>query len=222
MRRLYRFPRVSLVSFFLVVLVCVPSPQLLDAAGREIPSFRILAGPYAKKTAQLGGPTTSRFTVDGLSLLVDFMEPAQRRAFIQTLDPAAEDPFAVGPGRPEYYHAFRVTFDNRSRGDVTFQPGNVILITDRHSQQFPVDLTDLYRLAVHAETSDPEVMIDRVAPLIFDSSTTIPKGERLARLLVFGPLPEKWKEFHLHFSFLQIGTETHTVSFTFHRQTLRG
>jgi hypothetical protein len=171
---------------------------------------------------EVGGPTTSRFTLEGLTVLVDFLEPPARRAFIETLDPDADDPFAVAPGRPERYHAFRVTFDNDSRGDVIFQPGNVLLITDRQEQQFPVDLTDLYRLAVRAEAADPERMVDRVNGLIFDSSTTIPRGERLSRLLLFGPLPVKWKQFRLHFSFLQIGTETHTVSFIFHRHIPRG
>ncbi len=134
---------------------------------------------------------------------------------------AASDPFAVPPGRPEIYRAVRVAFDNQSGADVTFQPGNVVLLTDRKTQEFAIDLTDLYRVAARGD-ADPQSLIGNMAPLIFDSSTAIPKGRRIERLLIFGPLHPKWKELRLHFSFLQIGSETHTVSFTFHRQPLGG
>ncbi len=192
------------------------------AASRDTGPYRILPGPYSKKAVAAGeGAATSRFTLKGLTISAEFLEPGARAAFVSRVAPASSDPFAVPPGRPEIYRAVRVAFDNQSNADVIFQPGNVVLLTDRKTQEFAIDLTDLYRVAARGD-ADPQGLIDRVSTLIFDSSTTIPKGRTIERLLVFGPLRPKWKELRLHFSFLQIGTETHTVSFTFHRQPLGG
>jgi hypothetical protein len=197
------------------------TPAVL-AAARDLGPFRILAGPYSKKAVESGaGAATSHFTLKGLTISVEFLEPGARASFVRKVAPAASDPFAVPPGRPEIYRAVRVAFDNQSGADVTFQPGNVVLLTDRKTQEFAIDLTDLYRLAARGD-ADPQGLIENVAPLIFDSSTAIPKGRTIERLLIFGPLHPKWKELRLHFSFLQIGSETHTVSFTFHRQPLGG
>lgn len=218
-------PRLSIAVLALVACLAPGLPfraPAAYAAARDPGPFRILAGPWSKKAVEAGaGAATSHFTLKGLTISVEFLEPGARASFVRKVSPAASDPFAVPPGRPEIYHAVRVAFDNRSPADVTFQPGNVVLIADRKTQEFAVDLTDLYRLAAGGD-ADPQGLIDHVAPLIFDSSTMIPKGRMIERLLVFGPLPAKWRELQLHFSFLQIGSETHTVSFTFHRQPLRG
>jgi hypothetical protein len=195
-------------------------------AAKPASTYRILAGPYDKKAAPGSGARVTRFSLKGLTVEAEFLEPAERAAFIRRIDPGAADPFAVASGRLELFHAFRMEFDNKSSLPVTFQAGNVLLVTDRNEQQFAIDLTDLYRRAVNTEAVDPEAVnpetaIAQAARYIFDSSTTIPAGTTLSRLLVFGPLPETWKEFRLHVSFLQIGAQTHTLSFAFHRQFVK-
>src|SRR3989441_7556300 len=171
--------------------------------------YRILAGPYSRKDAKTGaGHPAARAALKGLTITVEFLEPGERAEFVKAIDPSMSDPFAARPGRPESYSAFRVAFDNRSAADVQFQAGNVVMITDSKTQNFPVDLTDLYRVAAEVGVADPESTMDRIAPIIFDNSTTIPKGKTLERLLVFGPFPAKWKELQLHFSFLR--SEEHT------------
>jgi hypothetical protein len=221
-------PRIFATTLLLLVMMqpAPATPARANAAVKRTAPFHILPGAYPGRgrasEAPARGAAVSRFTIKGLTVLVEYLEPEGRAAFIRTIDPKAADPFAVPAGRPEFYHAFLVTFENQSPLDVSFQPGNVVLATDHKEQQFPIDLTDLYRTATRLEVDDPERAMQRAAPLIFDSSTTIPRGQRLSRLLVFGPLPSRWKEFHLHFSYLQIGAETHTLSFTFHRQPLEG
>jgi hypothetical protein len=192
------------------------------AGAKEPAPFRVLPGPYSKKAIESrGGGTTSHFSIKGLAITVEFLEPDARASFLRKAASGASDPFAVPPGRPEIYHAVRVVFENRSTGDVVFQPGNVMLLTDRKAPQYAMDLTDLYRAAAHADI-DPDQVFDRLSPAIFDSSTEIPKGRTIERLLVFGPFPPKWKELRVNFSFLQIGAETHSVSFMFHRQPVGG
>lgn len=197
-------------------------PPGAAAAAKDQAPFRILPGPYSKKTVETGGGApTSHFNIKGLSITVEFLEPGARASFLRKAASGAADPFAVPPGRQEIYHAVRVVFENQSNADVVFQPGNVMLITDKKAPQYAIDLTDIYRAAVHQD-GDTDQVFDRLAPAIFDSSTEIPKGRSLERLLVFGPLRPKWKELRVNFSFLQIGSETHSVSFMFHRQALGG
>lgn len=207
----------QLARALLCAAALVPALAPSGSFAREPVSHRIAAGPYSKKPAD-AAPPLSRHVLKGLEVTIEYLEPQARAAFIARLD-RGDDPFAVPAGRPELYHAFRVGFHNGTEEAVLFQPGNVLLIFDGGKHQvFPVDLTDLYRTAALArDGGDPDGMMARAAGLIFDSSTTIPGGGRLERLLVFGPLPERWKEMRVHVSFLQIGTETHTVSFLFHR-----
>ena len=203
-----------------VFVVALPPPA---RGGTRIEGpYRILAGPYSRKARQDDGVAASTFNLKGVTISVEFLEPEARAAFVRTIAPAASDPFAVPPGRPEIYHAVRVGFDNNSPADVVFQAGNVVVYTDGKTQEFGIDLTDLYRIAAAAGVDDPQAMMERVAPLIYDSSTTIPKGRKMERLLLFGPLHGKWREIQMIFSFIQIGAETHTVSFTFHKQASKG
>ena len=189
------------------------------ASSHDTGSYRVLSGVYSKKDVKAGtGNPVDRAAIGELTIAVEFLEPAARAAFVHSIVPAMPDPFAARPGHPEAYSVFRVSFNNRTGADVQFQPNNVVLVTDRKSQVFPIDLTDLYRGAELDGVSNPERVFDNLAPIVFDSGTTIPKGTSLERLLVFGPFPAKWKDLQLHFSFLQIGTQTHTLSFSFHKQ----
>ena len=215
-------PPPCLLPVVLAGAIVVALPHPARGAPRVEEPYRILSGPYSKKISQDAGLATSTFNLKGVKISVEFLEPAARAAFVRTIQPGAQDPFAVPAGRPEIYHAVRVVFDNTSAADVVFQAGNVVVYTDGKTQEFGIDLTDLYRVAAEAGADDPQAMIDRVAPLMYDSSTIIPNGRRTERLLLFGPLQGKWREIQMIFSFLQIGVETHTVSFTFHKQVSKG
>ena len=192
------------------------------APGKAALPFRIVPGPVPRKGEAPAPGGAGRLTLLGLTIVAEYLEPRARADFIRAVHPGAGDPFAAAPDRPDLYNAFRVTFDNQSSKDVTFHPGNVILMTDRNDEVSAIDLTDLYRTASGMEVADPQAAIDAARPFIFDSSTTIPRGRRLTRLLVFGPLPDRWKGLLLHFSFIEIGSEAHTLSLPFHRQILAG
>jgi hypothetical protein len=218
MRRVLSAAFVLLLPSVLAALAPAAGGSAL-AGSRDTGPFRVLAGSSSKKDIEAGARSpVARATLGELTIAVEFLDPGARGAFVRSISPAMSDPFAVRPGRPEVYSVFRVSFNNRSGVDVQFQPQNVVLFTDRKTQNFPVDLTDLYRGAEMAGLAEPERVFERLAPIVFDSGTTIAKGMSLERLLVFGPFPAKWKALQLHFSFLQIGTETRSVSFNFHKQ----
>jgi len=190
---------------------------------REPERYRLIPGPYDKKRqADAGAPAASQTTLKGLTIQVEPLEPEARAHFIEGIKPGMADPFAPAPGRPEQFMVFRVLFDNRTGYAVTFQPGNVAIVTTRQSHRFPLDFTDLYLQAEHAGIDNPQRATNRVMPLIYDTSTTIPDGTRMERLLVFRRLSDedKWREFGMHFSYIQIDSETHTLSFMYHKQII--
>jgi hypothetical protein len=219
-----RYASFALLPGLCIALLLTPAPgaiRLLAAKQKDPEEYRLVPGPYDKKRpADEGAPTASLFTLKGLTVLVEPLDAEGRARFVEGLRPGMADPFAAAPGRPEQFLAFRVLFDNRSGSPVTFQPGNVLIVTNRKDHRYPLDVTDLYMQAERAGIDDPQRAANRVVPLIFDSSTTIRDGARLERLLVFRSLTmeEKWREFGLHFSFIQIDSDTHTLSFVYHKQ----
>ena len=206
----------------LAVLILLAASPVATARKKPPPPYRIVPGPYVKNAPPPAEqPAPSRFVLKGLTVVLEYLQPPARFEFIEGIDPKLGDPFGVAPGQPQRFLAFRVTFQNASSGDVVFQPGNVILATDRKEHRFPVDLTDMYRIASIRKVKNPEDAMNRIAPIIFDSSTVIRQGDEMTRLLVFRQVPGKWKEFGLHFSFIQIDSETHTLSFSFHKHVLK-
>jgi hypothetical protein len=200
-----------------------PSTVLARKKNKEPERYRLIPGPYDKKrVADPDTPASSQTTLKGLTVRVEPLDAEARAEFIDGIKPGMADPFATAPGRPEQFMAFRVLFDNKTGYSVTFQPGNVAIITKRQNHRFPLDFTDLYLQAERAKIDDPQRATNRVMPLIYDTSTTIRNGTRKERLLVFRPLTdeEKWREFAMHFSYIQIDSDTHTLSFMYHKQII--
>lgn len=206
------------------MLTAGPGPSIVLAKKKKEPErYRLIPGPYDKKrVADPDTPASSQTTLKGLTVRVEPLDREGRTEFIETIKPGMGDPFAPGPGRPEQFLVFRVLFDNKSGSPVTFQPGNVMLLTDRQMHRFPIDVTDLYLQAHRAGVDDPQRAANRVMPLMYDSSTTIRNGARRERLLVFRALPEdeKWRQLGMHFSYIQIDSDTHTLSFAYHKQII--
>ena len=224
---LSRLPAATLVTAAaLVVSVAFLDPIDPALAAKPAPKYRIAAGAAPRKDPPKGSPappatTVARANAKGVTVSVEYADAARRAEFLKTVDPELVDPFAAVPGKPERAIVFVVGFQNDTDGEVQFQPGNVVLMTDRGDRDFPLDLTDVYIGAERAGNQDLENVIDRTTRVMFDSATTIPAGGRRARLLAFKPIENpKWRQFQLHFSFLQIAGETHTMSFSFHKQLL--
>ena len=202
------------------------APASPAIAAKPAPKYRIVAGTAPKKdpprkSAPPPATTVARVMMKGVTVSVEYADAARRAEFLKTMDPNLVDPFAPVPGKADRALVFVVGFENDTDGEVQFQPGNVVLRTDRGDQDHPLDLTDVYLGAERAKNQDLENVIDRTTRVMFDSATTIPPGGRRARLLAFAPLENpKWKQFQLHFSFLQIAGETESMSFTFHKQIL--
>ena len=217
----FRSERVVLVAMALALAPwtsSIPSPP-------PAKPYRLVAGSLPKKPGkdQPAPPSTSQASTNlkGLTVTIEYADAARRAAFLKSVDAELKDPFASRPGALEPAIVFVVGFDNQSRGEVQFQPGNVVLMSNHGDRSFPIDLTDVYLGAEHTGSDDLQRVIDRTTRILFDSATTIPAGAHKARLIAFRQLEgSKWKELQIHFSFLQIEGETHTLSFVFHKELL--
>jgi len=183
--------------------------------------YEIYAGTWVKpdkKAPPPPGVRIARSNMKGLAVSVEYAPPARRAEFLKSIGAQIDDPFAAAPGRPDRVIAFIVTFNNQGRDQVVFNPGNVAMVTDKGESAFPLDMTDMYMSAEQRGVDDLQAVIDRSSAVMFDSSTVIPSGTGLSRLVVFRPIEGKWKQFQVHFSYLQIGRDTHTLSFNFHKR----
>lgn len=212
----------------LVAAALLLQPWTLSAPAQPPTPYRLAAGSAPKKPVKdaPAPPSTpeAMTSLKGVTVTLEYADAARRAAFLRTVDPTLKDPFATPPGQAERAIVFVVGFDNQSHADVQFQPGNVVLMSNHGDRTFPIDMTDLYLGAEHADRpGDLQAVIDRSTRIMFDSATTIPAGGHRARLLAFKQLEgTKWKELQIHFSFLQIEGETHTLSFLFHKEPVTG
>src|SRR5262245_38120131 len=122
--------RASFLLLLPAALACL-LPSAVARAGavsRDEGPYLVIPGPYSRKSPRTGpGDPVARAALLSVTIAVEFLQPADRAAFVKSIDPGMEDPFAARPGRPEAYSAFRVTIDNRAAADVQFQAGNVVL-----------------------------------------------------------------------------------------------
>lgn len=211
--------------FFSFAPPCVDPGAVVAAASKPPVPFDIYAGAWVKPDKDAPpapGSKVARSNLKGVSVTVEYAPPARRAEFLKSIDAGIGDPFAPSPGRPDRVVAFIVTFNNQSREQLVFNPGNVAVVSDKGERAFPLDLTDMYIAAERQGAEDLQAVIDRSGSVMFDSSTVIPAGTGMTRLVVFRPIEGKWKQFQLHFAFLQIGRDTHTLSFTFHKREQKG
>lgn len=207
---------VALVIAAGVVFAATPKPPT---------PYEIYAGTWVKpdkKAPPPPGVRISRSNIKGLAVSVEYAPPARRAEFLKSIGAEIDDPFAAAPGRPDRVVAFIVTFNNKGRDQAVFNPGNVAIVTDKGESAFPLDMTDMYMSAEQRGVEDLQAVIDRSSAVMFDSSTVIPGGTGRSRLVVFRPIEGKWKQFQVHFSYLQVGRDTHTLSFNFHKREEKG
>jgi hypothetical protein len=206
-------------------VVCLAAPGPHPIASTPEAPYTVAAGVYVKTKKGAPRPpsiATTRSAVLGLTVSVEYADAARRAEYLRAIDPALRDPFAAGPGGRERALTFLIGFANDSKQVAVFQPGNVALLPNRGYQSFPLDMTDLYMSAERAGIEDLQQVIDRSSRIMFDSSTSIPSGGRVTRLLAFHPIEGNWRELQILFSYIQIGSETHSLSFPFHKETIGG
>lgn len=218
-----RLPVVAAVAVATAVLFSAPFTHPAGAAKPEKP-YIVYAGAYVKPKKGENPPKvkTSKSFLKGLTVTVEVADQARRTEYLTSVDPTMADIFPARAGRPDRRLAFIVTLANAGAEPVVFNPGNIALATDRGEHVFPLDQSDFYMAAEQAHVADLQRVLDRTSMVLFDQSVAIRQGESVTRIVLFKALETNWRQLQVHFSYVQIGSETHTLSFSFHKEELEG
>jgi len=217
--------RVVLAVAIATAFVCSSLPVRPASAAKPEKPYTVYAGAYVKPKGKEAPPPKVKIIksfMKGLTATVEVAEQARRSEFLRSIDPGMGDLFPAARGRPDRRLAFIVTFENAGPDMVVFNPGNIAMVTDKSEHVFPLDQTDFYMAAEQAKVADLQRVLDRTSMALFDQSVTLHPGEGVSRIVLFKALESKWKQLQVHFSYVQIGSETHTLTFSFHKQELEG
>ena len=219
-------PAVAIAAavLFSGLLPCLPVRPV--AAAKPEKPYTVYAGAYTKPPKKGEAPPpkvkTIKSFMKGLTVTVEVADQARRTEYLTSVDPGMGDLFPARAGRPDKRLAFIVTLANAGPDPVVFNPGNIALATDNGEHVFPLDQSDFYMAAEQAKVADLQRVLDRTSMVLFDQSVSLRAGEGLTRIVLFKALEAKWKQLQVHFSYVQIGSETHTLTFSFHKQEEEG
>ena len=220
-----RIPAFIAVAVATAILFSAAFPLPAGASKPEKP-YVVYAGVYTKPQKNAPPPPkvkTTKTFLKGLTVTVEVADQVRRAEYLRSVDPGMGDLFPSRPGRPDQRLAFIVTLANAGPEAVVFNPGNIALVTDRGEHVFPLDQSDFYMAAEQAKVADLQRVLDRTSQVLFDQSVSLPPGNDVTRIVLFKALEStKWKQLQVHFSYVQIGTETHTLTFSFHKQEEEG
>ncbi len=220
-----RHPAVIAVAVATAIVFSAAGVLPTDAAKPEKP-YTVYAGAYTKPPKKGDPPPpkvkTAKSYLKGLTVTVEVADQTRRTEYLRSVDPGMGDLFPARAGRPDKRLAFIVTLANAGPDPVVFNPGNIALATDQGEHVFPLDQSDFYMAAEQAKVADLQRVLDRTSMVLFDQSVSLRPGEGLTRIVLFKALEAKWKQLQVHFSYVQIGSETHTLTFSFHKQEEEG
>ena len=204
------------------------SAAVVRPAGAAKPEkpYTVYAGAWTKPPKKSDPPPpkvkTTKSYLKGLTVTVEVADQTRRTEYLKSIDPGMGDLFPARAGRPDRRLAFIVTLANAGPEAVVFNPGNIALATDKGEHVFPLDQADFYMAAEQAKVADLQRVLDRTSMVLFDQSVLLEPGQDLTRIILFKALETQWRQLQVHFSYVQIGSETHTLSFSFHKQENAG
>lgn len=205
--------------------LCAPLVRPTDAAKPEKP-YIVYAGAWTKPPKKDAPPPpkvkVTKTYLKGLTVTVEVADQVRRSEYLKSVDPGMGDLFPARAGRPDKRLAFIVTLANAGPEMVVFNPGNIALATDKGEHVFPLDQSDFYMAAEQAKVADLQRVLDRTSQVLFDQSVSLHPEQGLTRIVLFKALETKWKQLQVHFSYVQIGSETHTLTFSFHKEEQEG
>ena len=218
-------PAVIAVAVATAIVFSAGSLRPAGAAKPEKP-YTVYAGAWTKPPKKSDPPPpkvkTTKSYLKGLTVSVEVADQARRTEYLKSIDPGMGDLFPARAGRPDKRLAFIVTLANAGPDAVVFNPGNIALATDKGEHVFPLDQADFYMAAEQAKVADLQRVLDRTSMVLFDQSVLLEPGQDLTRIVLFKALETPWRQLQVHFSYVQIGSETHTLSFSFHKQENAG
>jgi hypothetical protein len=176
----------------LLLTLCVAHPAL---AGEGGPAPGYEPDMESESAASLQGSTW----VGGgeeWSFWFKELDDSERLNFIQRATGLAVDPFLGRPDQPPGYHTFLLVIENKSSGQLAFNPASCWLKTNREKVLLPRGASDIsfnYRIT----GQELPVAYGTVLESVFDRAMTINPGQRVSGLLVYDRVPENTKRWHV-------------------------
>ena len=159
---------------------------------------------------------TVRYSDKAVVVEASYLSPSQADLYFSIYKEGKfKNPF------PPDFFVFQLSIENRSRQNVTFNPGMAYLIPRKSNPTPPEDYTDFYSSLQLAEAEDIDERMDAFKATVLDTAITIRPGEKAQGLLVFSP-EKKDKEKKspqdsaaLVLNNIYVGSKSHTVPLQF-------
>ncbi|HKY32852.1 MAG TPA: hypothetical protein VJV23_09970 [Candidatus Polarisedimenticolia bacterium] len=154
---------------------------------------------------------------DGVTAEIKFLDPDARRAVVRA---ALGGEGNVFPGRAGEkapgFLVFVLQLANGSRHDVTFNPGQARLTTEKGDMKFALDYSAVHELTRGLGEGSPGM--DDLSAILFDRVVTIRPEGSVRKLLAFpAPREDRYKEIQVRIVELNVGSDGIDLIFPFRK-----
>jgi len=156
---------------------------------------------------------------DGVSCEIKYLDVEARRSAIASSLGTPVELFpargAVGEKRPSYL-VFALQMTNNSAEDVTFNPTQSRLSTEKGDMEFALDYSAVYERLRTMGDGAPEM--DDVAKVLFDRVVTLRPGGSARKLLAFeAPREDRYRTLQVRLVEVSVGTNGTDFVFPFRK-----
>ena len=156
-------------------------------------------------------------TRGGVSFQIQFLTPEASR---KALKGALGRDFDLLPGRAgghrRGYLVFVLQIANGSREDVTFNPTQARLATEKGDMEFALDYSALYEASRRLGPDGPG--LDELGSALFDRSMSIRPGGSVRKLLAFeAPREDRYKTIEVRLAEVNVGAASIDAVFAFRK-----
>jgi len=193
----FRFSRANAGLPGLILVAALAGGPGYSAPAEVLP---YLPDPGAKDAPELQGSTWAE-TGEGYAIRLQMIDDEQRQAYLVRSTGLATDPFAGRPGQAPRFLSFLLEIENRTEGELAFNPQDCWLMTNRKKIETPLGLTDL-SFDYHVAGADLPPAYENVGRVLLVHPATIRPGGSLHGLLVYRAVEPATKTFGVDVQFV--------------------
>ena len=179
---------------FLVSLALVASPSA-EAKKKDRPPPRFLPVAVAEgDVALVDGAWVKE--LPGITLVLKRLDTLGRQEYLAHQLGFTADPFGVSPGKPERYQVFQLVIQNRTDGEISFNPRSAWLMPSNREVQTPLGLTDL-SFDYRSLGGELPPAYEKIRSVLFEQTVAVRSGQAVSGLLAYRPVNPKAKNFYI-------------------------
>lgn len=178
----------------IVAVVLLLAVSVAGAGGTKTPPEPLFEPDTAKAAGGRLDEGVWIFENAAVRMALAQVDDAARRKFIEIQANTSVDPFTTTPGKPRAFMTWVLVIENKSDGDLSFQPQTARLITFDKTFRQPLDLPALQSAYEMLDRELPPAYL-AASKALFDGEKTIRPGERTAGLLAYRPIDPASRSF---------------------------